>query len=382
MNITRNNYEEFFMLYADNELTAAERKTVEIFINENPDLKNELELFQQFKLNPDEAVFFEGKELLMKQENEQDIITIANYETFFVLYADDELSNTEKAAVEEFVYRHPQLQDSFELIQQARLTPDSHIVFENKESLYRKEEDDKVVPFTWWRIAVAALILLIAGMFWLMQAKKKEQPEIVKNKPTVTNPQLAPLHKEEDKIIADTNNNIQPEKETIAKIAPEKEIQRVKNVQPANLIKVAVKKEKNQVNNNLPALQNQPLKEDVAIQDPVNNQLKATTIPSFNRSENKALINTAMAAAADKSVVNQQLVYHSTVESDKAIAEQAVAYNDNNMEVLNTSVNTKKSSLRGFLRKASRMIGKKAGPDDDDSKHKSILIGGFEIAVR
>lgn len=382
MNITRNNYEEFFMLYADNELTAAERKTVEAFINDNPDLKKELQLFQQFKLNPDDAVVFEGKELLMKQESEHDIISISNYETFFVLYADNELNNSEKAAVEDFVYHHPQLQDGFELIQQARLSADSSIVFENKESLYRKEEDDKVVPFTWWRIAVAALILLIAGMFWLMQTKKKDQQEIVKKTQPVTNPQQAPLYKKEEIAIVDTNRSIQPKKESIAITAPVKETKRVKNTQPDNLVKSAVEKNMNRFSNNLSQPQDLPLKEDVAVKEPDNNPLKSTIITSFKRSENKAVINTAMAAAADKSVVNQQLVYHSTVESNKAIAEQAVASNDNSMEVLNTSVNTKKPSLRGFLRKASRMMGKKSDPDDDDSKHKSILIGGFEIAVR
>jgi hypothetical protein len=68
MNINRNNYEEYFINYMENELTAAERKAVEAFVEANSDLKSELELFESTKLEADNRIVFKGKEELIKKE--------------------------------------------------------------------------------------------------------------------------------------------------------------------------------------------------------------------------------------------------------------------------------------------------------------------------
>jgi len=387
MNITRNNYEEFFMLYADNELSAAGRKEVEAFVAANPDMQQELDMFQQFKLNPDETVVYTGKEALMKMEQGKDAVSLANYESFFVLYADNELSNDEKAAVEDFVYHHPQLQSSFELLQQVRLRPDNGVVFENKESLYRKEKDDRVIPFRWWRLAAAAMVLLTAGIFWLTRSTTRitngnPADGFVKNKPAVTNPQPPSLNNKETKKTGDTNHNEQPEKEMVVKKDDSKSNRQVKNVRPMNTAIASVRKKVEQDARNTRELPAPSLTDETLVNANDNNRLTASNIPSIkNETRKQADINTGIAAAASKSVADHQLTYTDTDEKEKMTVTQAVATNSDQLEVLNTSVNTK-NSLRGFFRKASRLIAKKTGNGDEDSKHKSILIGGFEIAVR
>ena len=42
--ITRDNYEELFLLYVDDELTAEQKKAVDAFVLLHPDLKAELDL--------------------------------------------------------------------------------------------------------------------------------------------------------------------------------------------------------------------------------------------------------------------------------------------------------------------------------------------------
>ncbi|MCB0777731.1 MAG: hypothetical protein KDB99_15615, partial [Chitinophagaceae bacterium] len=85
MNINRLNYEEYFILYMDNELSNEERRQVEAFTEQHPDLKEELELLSQYKLEPDADIVYKGKEELLKQ-NGNTAINSNNYEEWFSLY--------------------------------------------------------------------------------------------------------------------------------------------------------------------------------------------------------------------------------------------------------------------------------------------------------
>lgn len=173
MNITRQNYEEWLLLYVDNELSLAERIIVDDFLASNPDLQQELEMLQQSTFQPEEDIVFFNKAVLLKGSAQSPLLTEHNCEQYFVLYADDELSNEQKAVVENFVYHHPQFQANFELIQQAKLTPEQSLVFPDKKLLYRYEKDRRVVAMRWYKmVAAAVLVLLIGGVSYKLLVKE------------------------------------------------------------------------------------------------------------------------------------------------------------------------------------------------------------------
>jgi hypothetical protein len=161
MNININNYEDYFLLYADNELSAEDKNMVEIFVEHNTGLEEEFLLLKQSVLKADNSIKFEGKSFLFKQENT--FINATNYPEKFLLYNDNELSKSEIEVTEKFVLSHPDLLPEFNVLQQVKYAPDTAIVFPNKNLLYKKEEDIKVIPFRWK--ALAAAILLGIGLW-------------------------------------------------------------------------------------------------------------------------------------------------------------------------------------------------------------------------
>src|SRR4030095_1453273 len=63
------------------------------------------------------------------------IIDRHNYEEHFILYWDNELTVSQKQAVENFVKENADLQEEFRLLGETRFTPDDNIQIEEKEFL-------------------------------------------------------------------------------------------------------------------------------------------------------------------------------------------------------------------------------------------------------
>ena len=104
--INISNYEEFFLLYIDGELSAADKQAVEQFVQVNPYLAVELNMLRQAQL-PGEQMIFDEKDSLYRSEAEG--INLLNHEEQFLLYVDNELANDAKEKVETFVLQHPAL---------------------------------------------------------------------------------------------------------------------------------------------------------------------------------------------------------------------------------------------------------------------------------
>ncbi len=376
MNINRHNYEEFFILYLDNELSSEDRSMVEAFVQNHPDLKEELDTLFQFKLEPDTNIVFEGKEELMMMGSNI-AINNNNYEEWLTLYIDNELTKDQKNAVDQFIKANPAVAAELALLQRTKLQPET-IVFADKQSLYRREEKVRRIPVLWWR-AVAAVLILALGLttFFVLNKKpsaEKEQVATVTGNEEKNNTKEIPVlvkenNQPEQKIeeqktpLQQVTNNAenvfaqQKNNTTESKKGNNGTVSKLKEIIPAPLKndEDVLAENNNKPTNNLP----QPINPNrTATADVASNNNKTIEVPT--------------------SLTNSKVTNTNTSPSDYTNA--SFDPNKNSDDVLDQSTG-KKSKLRGFFRKVTRTFEKRTNIDPTDDEER-LLVGGLAIRLK
>lgn len=338
------NYEEFFVLYMDNELSEAQVKMVDEFLSAHPDLKTEFEILMSTKL-PLEQFSFDKNDLLagtMKR-------TLIDEE--LLLYIDNELPSDKKKTVELEIASNKEFQLQHQLLQQTKLDPSEKIEYPHKKELYRRTERVVLIKM-WMRVAAAAVLVAVAGILYfrtntskpsvptavaqtgVKPAEKQQSTTVVQQAPGVVNPENS---KGETAVI----NSPQREERKQQK----KEIE-IRQAPAKDQLPVAVKSQADNTD------------QDIA-------RMKIKDIPFDN--------DQTIALADPKVSVNK-------VDVTSSLANRINNSSDDDENNLLAS-NDHKGSVKGFLRKATRMIEKRTGIDPTNDNGE-LLIGAVAINLK
>ncbi len=334
--ININNYEEYFILYMDNELLPHQVEMMEAFLVQNPGLRLELETLQEIKL-PAENISFDKSHLysshIKSGLSEQDLL----------LYIDNELPLSRKAIVEEELSINPVFHQQFSNLMKARLDAGEQVAYPHKNELYRRSGRIISMAFI---IRMAAAIILIASLaFVYFNNEKAEIPAVAvvpnktiekenSNTPSPRHPEpsteiaenkILPVNKDEYK-----NDNII----TVTKPQPTEDVQLVANVEVPDEVYIPVERSVSQ--------------KTIAINHP-------------KQSFNKLAVTHAVAEPYNKITASIQ---------PAVIVEDAAIANNNN-----------KGSFKGILRKATRLFEKTTGIDPTNDEEE-LMIGVVSLNLK
>lgn len=220
VDITIDNYEAFFLDFAEGNLSEAERHAVLQFVEYHPELKDELEGFEiisvaeadapkadwsnlkKTELDAKEALYFKAVEndlsesekgaldsLLKEEENQHDFnawqltkikdqgetigkseiyrlglelpIGAHNYEHFLIAFGEGLLDTPRLESLKTYAAAQADGEKDLELATSLQLKPAKGIFYPDKKALYKKEKRIAI----WWYRAAAVAVLLTLGAF-------------------------------------------------------------------------------------------------------------------------------------------------------------------------------------------------------------------------
>ncbi|NTS40898.1 cell envelope integrity protein TolA [Flavisolibacter sp. BT320] len=345
--IDQSNYEEWFVLYMDNELSASQKEMVDQFLLLHPHLQEELDLLLSTKLPAEDVVFFDKSSL------QAGAMKLNIVDESLLLYIDNELSATEQKRIEEKIAVNTDLRLQHQLLQKTKLDASEVIPYPDKKELYRHTEKVVWLFPVWMRVAVAVIILLFASLFFLVGdsdkiaspdaglAQKVEpvNPATEKAKQPVNNIQDA-VQPEGQPVIAQTN----PERQPASKSTPA-----VQLVTPQKTPQPLL----------LPA-------EEEGIETEALAKVESVKTNTTLLTEKQAVALNKI--VANPSVTSANLASYNPIETPE---EPAVTEGD---------FEPKKSSAKGFLRKVTRFLERRTGLGTANADNE-ILVGAVALKL-
>ena len=336
--ITRDNYEAFFLLYIDNELSVADREAVERFVADHPDLQEDWKVLLHCRLLPDEEIIFPDRE---------------------ALYGIGALEEDNDLPV---------------------FSPDLSIVFPDKASLYKKEEDKRIVWLPWLRLGIAAATAGIVALLVLLSgrhtpAPSAAQPTAKNNKtvPAVTPAATGALHSIEGQAVRGAV------KEKVKVKASGKDVREKEEPVSRDLAQQTAPNDAQQTAPHDP--------QQTAPHDPVHDAAPVT--PTDITVTRAADIAATQVVATTTNVHGSDAVaalQTGIPREESSFATQALQHEtenhdpENNILVADNSPAPGKGKLRGLFRKVTRTFGKTADRDGDGQRE--VLVGAFQIALK
>lgn len=188
MKITRENYEPFFLDYLEGNLDEQLIDEFLEFLQQNPDLKSELQGFEKISL-PEELSAFPGKEKLYRHNLDQPEI----FENQAIGMMEGDLTTAEAEEFMEYIDSHTQAAGEYEQFRKTRLIPDESIIFAQKDKLYHQPS---IRPMIFMAMRVAA-VLLVAVTIWSIWPDDTRE---ILNQPVISELMPVPGKPEENEI--------------------------------------------------------------------------------------------------------------------------------------------------------------------------------------
>lgn len=200
MKITRENYETWFLDYLEGRLDKQGEEAVGLFLEQHPDLKDELESFSPALLM-DRGIGFPGKERLKKSELDDPLL----FEQAAIAHMEGDLSGEEAASFRKWLDGHPEKREFTDRMARTRLQPDPGLTFPGRDRLKKKNR----VPVMLIRFVAVAASLLLA-FFLFLPSERNPGPA------AITTTATSPPEMQGNRQVADL-----PRKEEPHRIAPE-----------------------------------------------------------------------------------------------------------------------------------------------------------------
>jgi hypothetical protein len=155
MQIDRSNYEIWLIDWLDGNLDDIKAEKLRLFLEENPDLKEEFDELPAMRLNSS-AKSFQNKDKLKKTTAD---ISELQFEYLCAAYLEKDLPDRQIKELMEITENDQEKKRSFELIQKTRLVPED-ISYKWKNRLIRKPFTQKVIRLSLIGMSAAAVIFL------------------------------------------------------------------------------------------------------------------------------------------------------------------------------------------------------------------------------